>query len=143
MLRACTARDDLPSCISSLAVRARLDAIQNKGITEPTLAGFQLFLTALDEARATHPNHGIPGGCIADEEYASRILTGTRTLAAHFKSRIDDSLQRLEESDRGAAENPAKLVRELEKLFTSRDARARLDAAFGYTKPASPDAAPL
>ena len=34
-------------------------------------------------------------------------------------------------------------MRELEKLFTSRDARARLDAAFGYTQPASPDAAPL
>jgi hypothetical protein len=50
MLKACSERDKLPSGISSLSVRARLDAIQSAGITEQSLA------------RPTHGHLGVTYG---------------------------------------------------------------------------------
>ena len=58
MLKQCSDRDKLPAGISSLAVRAKLDVIQHHGISDPTLACFQQYITSLREVRALHPTHG-------------------------------------------------------------------------------------
>ena len=54
MLKQCTDCDKLPAGISSLAIRAKLDALQQMGITEPTLACSQQYITTLRELRALH-----------------------------------------------------------------------------------------
>ena len=79
MLKRCAERDKLPAGISSLAIRAKLDVIQRQGISDPTLACFQQYITSLREVRALHPAHGTSSG-ITDSEFASRILAGTTVL---------------------------------------------------------------
>ena len=116
---------------------AKLDALQQMGITEPTLACFQQYIITLRELRALHPAHGTPAG-ISDSEFASRILAGTTVLDIATKYHIDDTLHRLDESDIGASEDPDKLSLALKRIFSSRDARRQLDAAHG----APPDLAP-
>ena len=132
MLKQCAERDKLPAGISSLAIRAKLDVIQRQGISDPTLACFQQYITSLREVRALHPAHGTSAG-ITDSEFASRILAGTTVLDIATKYHIDDTLHRLDESDSGASDNPAKLSLALERIFASRDARRLLDAAHGTT----------